>query len=126
MIRSAQWALAALFLFLAACTGVTARTALLPSMRHNWSLLRDSAAREIISAPSPESGPSLAAADQAIAAGSPAQVAAVEWPVVDALILADIDRRTAAGDLGPDGADSQRETLRLFALQRARFAEVLR
>jgi hypothetical protein len=120
MIRSAQWALAALFFVLAACAGATARTeALLPAMREAWPPIREGAAREIVASGQVEAGPSLAAADEAITTGDPVKVAAAPWAVVDSLAAADIDRREPA--LGPNSATSLRERLRQFQAARASY-----
>lgn len=111
-----------LALFLAACAGATARTeVLLPAMRQAWPPIRVAIERELVVAPDSTGSAALAGADAALQSGDPIAVAAVAWPVLDAMAQSDTTRRVDLGQIGPGVADSLRERLRQFASARATF-----
>lgn len=117
-----KWASLALFMIAAACAGTTARAeVLLPALRQAWAGIRGGVERELVVAPDAAGTAALAGADAALRSGDQIAVAAVAWPVLDALAMADITRRTAAGQIGPGVAESWRERLRQFAAARATF-----
>lgn len=115
--------LSACFCIAAACTGGAVRQNIeLPAMRSAWDAIKVEATRE---ANTQQSEPGLVAigkADAAMTEGTAVAIGAAPWPTVDALALGDIQRRVEAGVIGPGVGDSLREELRLFALNRSKFA----
>lgn len=106
------------------CAGAQAREhLLLPAMRQAWSGdygLRFMAEREADRHEDAAAARAdVAKADAAIVAGLPALISAAPWPHVDDLIVADIVRRIAAGEISVGVGESARENLLQFQRGRA-------
>lgn len=94
-------------LLLVACSGAAVRTNVqLPAIQSTWSNLRVAAMRQVDADPVLEA--TVAAADQAIAAGDTVQLLAVDWPRLEEALEADVLRQIAAGEIGQLGAESRR------------------
>lgn len=105
-----------------ACAGAAARTtATLPAMRAAWSAIKIEAEREAAATQSAEGVQAVVVADGAMQAGDVAAIVAAPWPIVHQLAEGDIQRRVAAGQIGPGVAQSLREELRLFASSRSTY-----
>lgn len=104
------------------CAGQQAREhVLLPAMRQAWSgpySLREMAERAA-QAEGSTIADELAKADKALASGMPALIAAVAWPRIDDLIVADIVRRITVGEIPIGVGESARESLLQFQRGRA-------
>ncbi len=109
-----------LLVFATACAGSAARQhVLIPSMRTSWESIRVAVLREAAAQQHATGAASVAAADEALAAGDPVKIASVDWPVLDLLAEADTARRVVAGAIGPGVAESLRGRLADFAESRA-------
>lgn len=94
-------------LLLVACSGAAARSnAQLPAIRSIWADLRPAAVRQFATDPVLEA--TVAAADQALEAGDPVQVRAVDWSRLRLAWEADVLRQLAVGEIGVNGAESRR------------------
>lgn len=102
-------------LLLASCLGTAARqSTLLPALHTAWQNMREQVAREVVAAGSIEASGDIMAADAALAAGDQTQVASVNWTRLEQLAVADIERRTASGDLSAPAAAILGERVRQF------------
>ena len=116
-----------LVLLVAACTGNAARQhALLPTLRTSWTSIRVEVLREADVVQHATGAAVVAAADEALAAGDPIKVAAVDWPTAEQLAADDVDRRVAAGLIGPGVGGSLRERHARFTEQRLTFTRTTR
>lgn len=96
-------------LVLAACIGNAARQeALLPAIQKTWLSVREQVIRELGVVSNPSAAGAVVAADTALKAGVPVEVASVDWAVIKATAYDDISRRAGAGKLGPNSAASLR------------------
>lgn len=108
---------------LLSCAGNAARQdVLLPAMRTAWTTMRTEVAREVAATSSSTGAAAAAAADAALAIGTPAAVAAVDWPTIEQLDEGDITRRAKAGEIGPGVAASLRERAAQFRQNRLTYA----
>lgn len=104
---------------LAACAGTAARQdVLLPAMSAAWASIKVQVQREASHIDSMQAAEAVAAADAAFATADPVKFAAVNWGVLDALALADIDRRLDAQQIGVQVAQSLRGRVVDFAAAR--------
>lgn len=104
-----------------ACAGARAREhALLPALVEVWPRIREGMAREAAAQGRAEASGVVEAADVALRSGDLSAIAAVPWPLLDELALADVQRRAAAGQLGPDVVPILRGRLEQFAAQRTK------
>lgn len=104
-----------------ACAGARAREhALLPALVEVWPRIREGIEREAGVQGSADAAAAIAAADAALQSGDLAAIAAVPWPLLDELALSDLQRRAAAGQLGPDVVPILRGRMQQFVAQRAK------
>lgn len=102
-------------LLLVACAGSAARTNVqLPAIQSTWSNLREAVVRQVAAEPNAVTEAALARADQAVAAGDPVQLLAVDWPLLSRAVELDLARQLATGQIGPLGAESRRGLLTEF------------
>lgn len=112
--------LSAVLFLVACCTGTAAREQLLlPAIAGSWGKVRPMVERELERTPDAEAAAALVDVDAAVKVGPPSRLAAVQWPRLEQLAEADIDRRLAAGEIGPGVAKSLRGLLADLAESRA-------
>jgi hypothetical protein len=123
-IRKWTFAASVLAILLTACSGVTARReVLLPAIRTAWGSVRIGVEREVAAQHHPTGAAELAKADEALAAGVAARVMAVDWLLLEQLADADIERRTAAGEVSAGVAVSLRERITQLNAARKSYAQ---
>lgn len=102
-------------LLLVACAGQAARTnAQLPAIQSAWSNLREAVVRQVAAEPDAVTEAALVRADQAVTAGNPVQMLAVDWQLLSRSVELDLARQLASGQIGPLGAESRRGLLAEF------------
>jgi hypothetical protein len=108
-----------------ACAGAIPReNVLMPALQEVWPRVREGIEREVVHQPSAEASSTLAAADIAMAGKDVAAVAAVNWEILDHLAVADLERRTSTGEVGPDVVPILRGRLNRFATERAKLVRM--
>lgn len=122
MLQRLKWTL--LVLLLTACAGTKARSeVLLPAIRTAWESVRVGVEREVAAQHHPTGATELAKADEALDAGVAARVVAVDWLLLEQLADADIERRTAAGEVSAGVAVSLRERITQLNAARKAYAQ---
>lgn len=115
----------ALFLLsalLLACAGQVARDkALLPALAGTWSHLRPHVEAELQHAPDANASAQVVLATDALAAGDPTQIAAVDWALLEGLADKHVDRLLATSQVGPHGAGVLRARITEFGEHRRTF-----
>lgn len=103
------------------CMGHLSRQHAVPAaLREMWPPIRAAAVREAEAAPLPAAIEHVHHADQALAAADPSLLLLVQWEPIESAAAACIERRLAAGELGPAGAGLQRDHLAEFRALRQR------